>query len=130
MDRWVGVLVEAGRQLWNLGEIGDDLLEEQLIRAKLAANFPARDPQVSEITLYEGEPHQHVLAAGTVRDPVELNRITPAAVQAYRDQWTTAARQGQLAAARQTVAQLHPDDKATLRGEMGSVPAPTSNGRT
>ncbi len=127
MARWIIVKIGGVRNAWNVGNLSGAQLEAALVRARIAAGMAAGDGAPGDVSLFDGnvaEIAPVVLATVVVRDPAELQAITPTQVQTYTDSWAQAKSSDRMDTARSAINALTAAEKVALRTEYGWGAAP------
>lgn len=132
MSQWLIIHKGPDWHVWPLGDdLTDDELQDLIMRARCAVEFPDGDDWVKDIAqttiqVTHGEPHPTMLARATVHDRGDLKAVDPAALTTYRGRCAAAARRVRLDAARAAMTLLSVDELAQLLAEL--PPRPTSGG--
>lgn len=121
MTQWLIVQTPSGASCW---PVDDDpgRRQEQIDRARALAGFPPgeawiRNPESAwRLMLSVDRPHPNLGARD--RDPAELAAVAAADVQAWRDADLAANRQRRVAAARDVMTRLTPEERTQAIGEI------------
>ncbi len=115
-------------------QLRDRPTDDQIIRARVIAGFPAGDEWIhsdqlpQRIYLAEAETvHDSLTTRATWHPSAGLAAVPTATVDAYRLQQTASGRQSRIDAARDMLRSLTADERAVVIAEVGgSTPKPTA----
>lgn len=125
MSWWVIIRTPAGGGTWDIGDSTPERKDELVTRAKIVMGVPADwDPQNTnwDVQLTPGRPHNRAIASAPERPLNELEAVSREALADYRTAIHHAGRQAQMDRARQLIADLDPDQRATLLAEHVRTP--------
>lgn len=124
MNWWLIIKTPTGVHAWQVDDDPDPA--DTALRARVLLDMPPGDrwqiePNGWDVQLTPGPPHPNL--AATERPVAELARVNAAAVADYAAAGQADAEQVQVAAAREVLAGLPDDVKASLLAELQAVDA-------
>lgn len=129
-DQWLIITRAARLDIWNLGPVPADQIEGLSLRARIVADISPGHDEPGLVCVSPGEPHAQTMRRAVVRERAELEAVTPAQVESYRNAQASAAQSRRIDSLANQVASMPTEDQEALRGRLGWRPKGNGNGLT
>lgn len=127
-DQWLSIHRGERLDIWNLGPVAADQIEELSLRARIVAGISPGHDEPGLLCVSPGEPHPQTMRRATVHERAKLDTVTLTQIEAYRTAQANAAQSRRIDSMASQVAALSTADQEALRGRLGWPPKGNGNG--